>query len=137
LTITDPSIKAGDTIYELTTAGLEAVGTATADGTATISFSNDPTFVVTAALESQLKLSITTLKGRVGAALVLKTKGGSGTGTVKYAVKNGSAGGCQISGNILRAKKPGTCIVTATKAADAAFNVATSSPTRVIMAPKR
>jgi hypothetical protein len=49
MTITDPNIKAGDTIYEITSAGLKAVGTASADGAATITFTNDPTFVVTSA----------------------------------------------------------------------------------------
>ncbi len=47
LTITDPSIKKGDTIYELTANGPVAVGVASADGTATITFTTDPTFIVT------------------------------------------------------------------------------------------
>jgi len=38
MTINDPSIVAGDTIYELTSAGLVAVGTATTNGTVTITF---------------------------------------------------------------------------------------------------
>ncbi len=46
MTITDPSIKAGDKIYALTSTGLVAVGTATVDGSATVTFSSDPVFVV-------------------------------------------------------------------------------------------
>jgi hypothetical protein len=48
LTITDPSIVVGDTIYELNATGtLTSVGTATAAGTITVTFSSDPVFVVT------------------------------------------------------------------------------------------
>ncbi|MHB1209392.1 MAG: hypothetical protein ACYC1I_06750 [Acidimicrobiales bacterium] len=49
MTISDPSIKAGDTIYVLTATGLKAVGTATKDGSASVTFTADPVFVVTAA----------------------------------------------------------------------------------------
>ena len=49
MTITDPSIVAGDVIYEVTSTGLQAVGTATVDGSVTITFTNDPTFVVSSA----------------------------------------------------------------------------------------
>jgi hypothetical protein len=45
-TITDPNIVAGDTIYEVTSSGLVAVGTASANGTITFTFSSDPTFVI-------------------------------------------------------------------------------------------
>lgn len=48
LTITDPSIVAGDTIYEVTSTGLTAVGTASANGSVTITFTSDPIFMVTA-----------------------------------------------------------------------------------------
>jgi Putative Ig domain len=46
LTITDPAIKVGDAIYALTSKGLKAVGVATKDGVATVSFANDPDLVV-------------------------------------------------------------------------------------------
>ena len=46
-TINDPSIVAGDTIFEVTPSGLVAVGTASTNGTVTITFSSDPTFVIT------------------------------------------------------------------------------------------
>ncbi len=48
MTITDPGIHVGDAIYEVTSSGLKAVGTAKANGIATITFTNDPTFVVAA-----------------------------------------------------------------------------------------
>jgi len=48
LTISDPGIVAGDAVYEMTSSGLVQVGTATADGEVTITFTNDPAFLVTA-----------------------------------------------------------------------------------------
>jgi hypothetical protein len=48
LTITDPNIKAGDTIYQVTSAGtLKAVGTASANGSVVITFTSYPTFILT------------------------------------------------------------------------------------------
>ncbi len=48
MTIADPAIRAGDTIYILTSTGIRAVGTATTNGYATVTFTNDPAFVVAA-----------------------------------------------------------------------------------------
>jgi hypothetical protein len=48
MTIVDPAIKAGDTIYLLTPNGLEAVGVGAVNGQATITFTNDPEFIVAA-----------------------------------------------------------------------------------------
>ena len=132
MTITDPSIVAGDTIYEVTSAGLVAVGTATANGTVTITFSSDPTFLVTQkTLVAQLALTITTLSSTVGTALNLVTSGGAGTGVVSFTVTNGTATGCTINGSSLTVASAGTCLVTATKAADSTYLVASSSATTV------
>lgn len=46
MTITDPSIKAGDVIYALVNGTLQKVGVAKVAGSATVTFSSDPTFVV-------------------------------------------------------------------------------------------
>jgi hypothetical protein len=58
MTITDPGIHAGDTVYEVTSSGLKAVGVATQNGVATITFTNDPTFVVAATPELALALKL-------------------------------------------------------------------------------
>jgi hypothetical protein len=135
MTITDPSIVAGDTIYELTSAGLEAVGTATTNGTVTITFSSDPTFLVThTALLAQASLQVTTTSGTVGAALALATSGGSGSGAVSFSVNNGTATGCTITGSSLTVTSAGTCLVTATKAADATHSAISSTATAVTFA---
>ena len=132
MTITDLSIVAGDTIYELTSTGLVAVGTATANGTVTITFSSDPTFLVSHTTPvAQAPLRITTLSGTVGTALTLVTSGGSGSGAVSFTVTNATATGCRITGSSLTATGAGKCLVTAKKAADTTYLAASSSATTV------
>ncbi len=97
MTITDSGIVAGDTIYELTTSGFKAVGTASANGTVTITFTSDPIFAVvavprmtfaTGALVVQgsripvaLSCQVSVCRGTIDLAqtLVLKTKQGKRT----------------------------------------------------------
>jgi hypothetical protein len=132
MVLTDARIVAGDTIYEVTSTGLKAVGTVTVNGSATITFSNDPTFVITSAARvAQSALVITTRSGTVGHTLALGTSGGSGTGAVTFTVTNGTATGCAISGSSLSATKAGTCLVTATKAADTNYSAVSSLATAV------
>jgi hypothetical protein len=64
-------------------------------------------------------------------SLVLTTTGGSGTGTVSYVVTNGTASGCTNTSGTLTATSAGTCLVTATKAADANYASASSVQTTV------
>ncbi|AYM98316.1 IPTL-CTERM sorting domain-containing protein [Acidovorax sp. 1608163] len=56
----------------------------------------------------------------------LATTGGSGTGTVSFAVTTG-AGQCQLNGNLLTGVGVGGCTVTATKAADLNYGAATAT----------
>ena len=81
--------------------------------------------------KTQAPLTLTSTKGIVGNNLTLTSKGGSGTGAVSYAVTNVGTAGCSISGTALSATTAGTCTVTATKAADANYLVASSSATTV------
>lgn len=63
---------------------------------------------------------------KTGQTTSLSASGGSGTGAVSFAV---TAGGCAISGTTLSAPSTAsTCTVTASKAADSAYLVATSAP---------
>ena len=55
-------------------------------------------------------------------------------GSISFVVVDGSATGCAISGDALLAQSAGTCLVTATKAADATYSAASSSPTAISMA---
>ena len=54
-----------------------------------------------------------------GHPLTLTSSGGSGLGTVTYAVTAAGTAGCSIGGDLLHTLRAGTCSVTATKAADA------------------
>ena len=131
MTITDPSIVAGDTIYELTSTGLVALGTASANGTVTVTFSSDPTFTVThhVTLLAQAPITLNSTKGTVGKALTLTSSGGSGASAVTYAVTSAGSANCSITGGVLNATRAGTCTVTATKAADATYQSVSSAST--------
>jgi hypothetical protein len=59
MTIDDPGIVDGDVVYEVESRGLVVVGTATADGVATITFESDPTFVVSAPLHASVVVGTT------------------------------------------------------------------------------
>lgn len=61
MTVKDPGIRAGDAIYELTSTGLKIVGSATVDGSVTIFFENDPTFVVAVPPKVSLASSLGTI----------------------------------------------------------------------------
>jgi ribosomal protein S27E len=86
---------------------------------------------VTFALVAQAALSVVSTSGTVGTALTLATSGGSGTGALSYSVVNGTATGCTNTSGTLIATSAGTCLVTATKAADADYASASSVQTTV------
>jgi uncharacterized repeat protein (TIGR02543 family) len=105
--------QAGDTNYAAAT----AVSTSF-----TIVSGSQSTLVASAGSYSANSLS---------AAPSFSTTGGLGTGAVTYAVSNGTATGCQLSNSsasaTLSVTAYGTCLITATKAADSAYNAATSA----------
>ncbi len=80
---------------------------------------------------SQPALTITSTAGLVGTPLTLTTGGGGGTGVVTFAVTNGTASGCVVTGDTLKVTSAGTCVVTATKAADVNYAAASSAATTV------
>jgi outer membrane protein OmpA-like peptidoglycan-associated protein len=131
MTITDTSVKAGDIVYALDSSGIVAVGTATVDGSVTLTFSSDPIFAAAAKLVAQATLSAASTPGTVGTGDALTSNGGSGTGTVSYIATNGTATGCTITNGNLTASSAGTCLVTAIKASDGTFAAATSAATSV------
>jgi len=115
LTFTDSSIAAGDVVYAVESGGLVQLATATA-GTATISLTSPQTIFVIATPSAQATLTVSAQSAQLGTAITLQTTGGSGTGTVSYAVvSGGTASGCAISGAVLSATSAGTCLVQATK----------------------
>lgn len=63
---------------------------------------------------------------RTSQTSTLSTSGGSGSGAVTYAVTSGP---CSVAGNTLTANDRGSCLVTATKAADSTYIAATATTT--------
>jgi Putative Ig domain len=92
LTITDPAIKVGDAIYELTSKGLKAVGVATKDGVASVSFANDTDLVVASVPQFGTAPSLAGVKnGNVQVKLVCSLASKcSGTGALRTMDKGSS-----------------------------------------------
>jgi len=94
-------------------------------------FSN--TLFPLAAKTAQNRLVITSRSGHFGTPLLLTASGGSGLGMLSFSAKNGTAANCSVTSNHLTSKSAGTCVVTATKAADAVYDVASSAPTTITL----
>jgi predicted outer membrane repeat protein len=107
--------------------------TATKAGDATYHPASSAATTVTFARVAQATLTVTSTSGSMSVPLTLTTSGGSGTGAVTYAVVNGTAGNCAVSVSppYMLTAGLGTCLVTATKAADANYLVRSSAPTAV------
>jgi len=116
-------------------------GTPTATGSSTVSVtvtdadgatSTTSNFTITISQVSQSNLTLTSTSGTYGTDLTLATSGGSGSGAVTYAVTAAGTAGCSITGgNSLRSTSPGTCTVTATKAASGIYSADSSNATTV------
>ena len=132
MTVSNPSIVAGDVIYIMTPSGLQQVGVATSNDMATVNFINDPVFIVAKVSQQvQATLNVSNANATVGRSISLTTTGGSGSGAVSFVVTGGTASGCVISGATLSASGPGTCVVVASKAGDATYASATAQPATV------
>jgi hypothetical protein len=83
---------------------------------------------------AQHVISIATVHrtARLGTNLALSYVGGTGYGRVSFAVSgaNQNFAGCSITGNLLKARRTGSCYVVVTKAGSGFYAVATSTPVR-------
>ena len=86
-------------------------------------------FTTASNLVPQSPLTLASGTATVGTSIALTTSGGSGSGAVTFAVEGGTAAGCTVSGGMLTATGPGTCLVVATKAADTTYQAASSAVT--------
>jgi len=73
--------------------------------------------------QSIITIANTTLTGTVGIPISLSAAGGSGRGDVTFST---TGTGCSVAGSSLTTNLPGTCMVTATKAASYGYLAATS-----------
>ena len=80
---------------------------------------------------TQSAVSLTTVNGVYATGLTLAASGGTGSGGYSFAVISTGTAGCGIASGILNASSPGTCTVTATRAASTNYLVASSAATTV------
>ncbi len=86
----------------------------------------------TVAVAAQASLVLSSTSGTYGTDLILTATGGSGGGALSYVVTSTGTAGCSIAnGNVLSATTPGTCTVTATRAASTNYLVESSTATTV------
>jgi outer membrane protein OmpA-like peptidoglycan-associated protein len=76
-------------------------------------------------------LTLITHAGTVGSSLTLRATGDPDGGTLTFHTRAGGTSQCTLKGAVLRATKPGTCFVTATKAARGGTPSVTSSSTTI------
>lgn len=92
---------------------------------------------ITVTRGTQGTLTLTSTSGTFGTQLTLLTSGGSGNGTLTFAVDSNSqsatATGCTIARNVLTSTSAGKCAVIATKSADNNYNTKTSSSTLITL----
>jgi hypothetical protein len=100
---------------------------------------SSPQTTITFNLATQAVLTITSTNGTSTTSsytLNLTTTGGTGAGAVSYAFSGtNTASGCAIAGSTLTAASSGTCVVTATKAADTHYNAVSSISTTIVFSP--
>jgi hypothetical protein len=107
--------------------------TATFTPTTTANYVSGSTtsMLVTVQQGTQTTLAISSTSVTFGSTLTLTTTGGNGAGSVTYLVDSGP---CSVLGSTLTPSGAGTCMVTATKAANGNYLVASSSSTAITVA---
>lgn len=99
--------------------------TITATGATSGAATSSVSIAIAGASQGALQVSATPGSLQINQTATLSTTGGSGAGAVTYAVTSGS---CTVSGSTLTApSSAATCQVTATKAADASYALATAT----------
>jgi hypothetical protein len=105
--------------------------TIAADSTYASQSSSASTFTFNLSAQSALTISVT--GGYFGTPLQLTTTGGSGTGAVTYSYAAGTST-CTLNSDSLTVSAPGTCLITATKAADVNYSAVSSTQTTITFA---
>jgi hypothetical protein len=124
----------GASLSVTTTAGTCSVTATKASDGSYAQISSTPV-IDTFGLAAQAPLTIPTISGTFGVPLTLTTAGGTGGGAVTYVVDaGGTAATCAVTSGSLSSTTAGTCIVTATKAADTAYSAVSSVPTTITIA---
>ena len=119
----------------IVTAGLCTIA-ANQAGNASFSAAPEVTQSITINRANQTTLSATSTSTSltVSQTATLGSTGGSGTGAVSFASNNAN---CTVSGTTLTAAAAGGCTITATKAADTNYNVASSAGFAITTLPQQ
>ncbi len=112
-------------VLSVTSSGTCTV-TASKAADATYAIASSGAVTITASKRTQSALSLVDTALIAGSTLTLSTSGGSGSGLVSYVVSSAGSAGCSLSGAVLSVTSSGTCTVTASKAADATYAIASS-----------
>jgi hypothetical protein len=80
---------------------------------------------------TQATLVVTSVSGTYGTPITLTTSGGSGSGTVLFALSDAGTASCSVSGSLLSFTTVGTCRVVATRDADSVFDSRSSAVTTI------
>lgn len=89
MTIIDPKVRAGDTVYVLTSHGLKAVGKATTNGRVTVTFTSDPAFLLAAVPKLSLASSRAVLRSNTVQVRLMCRSGPACSGTALVTLNAG------------------------------------------------
>ncbi|NDG86776.1 MAG: hypothetical protein EBY15_02370 [Gammaproteobacteria bacterium] len=114
----------------LNVGGTSSLSTLGADGTYAALSSNLVSVLVNLAPQAPLNLTASNTSISVGSTSTLSASGGSGNGTVTYRVLSGP---CLLNGAVLTGSGAGTCLMTASRAADSSYGETTSNTVSVLV----
>lgn len=80
---------------------------------------------------TQSSIQVTSTSGSYGTPVALTISGGSGTGSLSYAVSDNGSASCVVNGAQLSFTSAGSCKVTATRESDNVFDARSSASTTV------
>ena len=110
--------------------------TATKAGDTTYASTSSSATTITFAYATPAPITLTSTSGVVGTALTLSYSGGSGSGTISYAVDSAGSANCSLTGggSTLSATAAGTCTVEVDQAHDLTYSANSSGATTVTFA---
>ena len=132
----DSSVVSGltcSTSYTTTTSVGTTTSTCSGATASNYSFSYTSGVITISQGDQTNALTINSTSVTYGSILTLTTLGGSGSGANSFIVNSGP---CSVSGDQLSTSAAGTCMVTATKAANGNYLAASSISTAITVSPK-
>jgi hypothetical protein len=82
---------------------------------------------------TQASIQVTSTSGSYGTPVALTISGGSGTGSLSYAVSDAGSASCVVNGSQLSFTSAGSCKVIATRDSDSVFDARSSASTTIMI----